>query len=107
VAPGFAPFLMKTSYELAMQRLSQSSPSPRLSDEKKKALADLDSRYKAKIAEREIALGAELATAGEKGDFEAMEKARQRLADERRKLQAELEEKKEQVRQESKPSGSR
>jgi hypothetical protein len=90
---------MKTAYELAMERLGASSPPVKLSAEQKQALAELDSLYKAKIAEREIALKGELGAAEEKGDFEAMEKAREQLASERKKLLAELEAKKEQVRQ--------
>jgi hypothetical protein len=89
---------MKTAYELAMERLGRASPLVKLSEEQKKALAELDSVYKAKIAEREIALQGELAVAEGKGDLEAMQKAQQQLVAERRKLQAELEEKKERVR---------
>jgi hypothetical protein len=89
---------MKTAYELAMERLGKASPPARLSDDQKKALAELDAVYKAKTAEREIALDAELAKAEAQGDSEAMEKIRQQMAGERRKLQADLEDKKEQVR---------
>ena len=46
---------MKTAYELAMERLGRASPLAKLSEEQRKALAELDSVYKAKIAEREIA----------------------------------------------------
>jgi hypothetical protein len=90
---------MKTAYELAMERLSKGAPSIPLTPEQKAALADLDSSCKAKIAQREIALQGERAKAAEAGDPEAMAKAEQQLADERRKLLAELEEKKQQVRQ--------
>ena len=43
---------MKTAYELAMERLNKSGPSVKLSDARKKELAELDSKYAAKIAER-------------------------------------------------------
>ena len=89
---------MKTAYELAMERLSKTTPSARLTGEQKKALADLDSQYAAKIAEREIFFNADTAKAHDGGDEEALEKARQQLASERVRLKAELEEKKERVR---------
>jgi hypothetical protein len=87
---------MKTAYELAMERLNKNAPTVKLSEAQKKELADLDSRYAAKIAEREIALNGEIAKAA--GDFEKKESFREQLITERRKLQAELEEKKEQAR---------
>jgi hypothetical protein len=87
---------MKSSYELAMERLNQTAPTVKLSAARKKQLAELDSRYAAKIAEREIALNDEMAKVAD--DFEKAGQLRQQLANERRKLQAELEDKKEQVR---------
>lgn len=90
---------MKSAYELAMERLSKQSPQVKLTDEQKKELAELDSRYAAKVAEREIFLKGELAKAAEKGDFEACEQLEKQLVSERKTLQVELEEKKEQVRQ--------
>ena len=87
---------MKSSYELAMERLNKTSPSVKLTDAQKKQLAELDSKYTAKIAEREIALETEIAKAAD--DFEKEESLREQLVNERKKLQAELEEKKEQVR---------
>jgi hypothetical protein len=93
---------MKSAYELAMERLNKTSPVARLTDKQKKKLAELDSKYQAKIAEREIGLKDEITRASEKGDWEGVEKLEKQLAAERKKLQAELEEKKEQVRQRAK-----
>jgi hypothetical protein len=87
---------MKTAYELAMERLNKNAPGVKLSDARKKELAELDSKYAAKIAEREIALNAEIAKAAD--DFEKEESLREQLVVERKKLQAELEEKKEKIR---------
>ena len=89
---------MKSAYELAMERLNKQGPSVKLSDAQKKELAELDSRYAAKIAEREIFLKGELAKAAEKVDFEACELLEKQIVSERKKFQAELEEKKEAVR---------
>ena len=89
---------MKSAYELAMERLSKTSPTVKLTDAQKAAIADLESRYKAKIAEREIGLQDEIARAQSAGNFEEVGKLQQQLADEKKKLQVELEEKKEAVR---------
>lgn len=88
---------MKTAYELAMERLSKSGPAAKLSDAQKNELAELDAKYAAKIAEREIALNTEIAKAA--GDFAKEESLREQLITDRKKLQAELEDKKEQVRE--------
>lgn len=90
---------MKTAYELAMERLKKNAPTKKLTEAQKKELADLDAKYAAKTAEREIALNDEIAKAGASGDFDNVEKLRQQLVAERKQLQTELAEKKEQVRQ--------
>ena len=89
---------MKSSYELAMERLSKQAPSVKLTPEQKAQIADVDSRYKAKIAEREIFLQGQLAEAAAKGDFEALAQIERQLGSERRALEAESEEKKEAIR---------
>ena len=89
---------MKSSYELAMERLNKTAPATKLSAAKKAELAELDSKYKARIAEREIALRGETAQAAAAGDFEKVQESEKRLVIERQKLQAELEEKKDAVR---------
>jgi len=88
---------MKSSYELAMERLAKIAPAVKLTAAQKKQLAELDSRYAAKIAEREIALNGEIARAAD--DVEKEESWRDQLVNERKKLQAELEEMKARVRQ--------
>jgi hypothetical protein len=87
---------MKSSYELAMERLNKTAPTVKLTKAQKKQLAELDSAYAAKIAGREIALQAEIAKAAD--DFEKEASLREQLVTERKKLQAELEDKKERVR---------
>ncbi len=88
---------MKSAYELAMERLSKTSPTVKLSAAQKQELAELESEYAAKIAAREIALKGEIAHAAD--DVEKENAFRDQLATDRRKLQAELEDKKERVRQ--------
>jgi hypothetical protein len=89
---------MKSAYELAMERLGKSAPLPKLTEEQKQQLAELDSKYAAKIAEREIHLADEIAKAANAGDIEKMEQWQQQLVKERKALQAEREEKKEKLR---------
>jgi hypothetical protein len=90
---------MKSSYELAMERLKKASPTVKLTAAQKKELAELDSRYAAKIAEREIALKDEMQKLANAGEAEKMEAAQLQLNNDRKKLQSELEDKKERVRQ--------
>ena len=89
---------MKSAYELAMERLNKNAPSVKLTDEQKKEIAELDSLYSSKIAQREIFLKGEIAKAEMSGDFEAIEQLQKQLGSERKTMAAELEEKKEKVR---------
>ena len=89
---------MKSSYELAMERLAKQSPALKLTAAQKAQLAELDSLYKSKIAEREIALQTETAKAVDKGDYEALPKIEAQFKAEKAKIQTEWEEKKERVR---------
>ena len=90
---------MKTAYELAMERLSKSSPTTKLTEQQKKEIAELESICKAKVADREIFVKGEIAKAVDKGDAEAIEQLEKQLVSDRKTLRAELEEKKEKVRQ--------
>lgn len=89
---------MKSSYELAMERLNKSAPVVKLTAAQKKELAELDSRYAAKMAEREIGLKDEINQLSARGEFDKAAELENRLGIERKALQAELEEKKEEVR---------
>lgn len=86
---------MKSSYELAMERLNKNAPATKLTAKQKKELAELDSRYAAKIAEREIALNGQIASAD---DADKAESLREQLVFDRKKILAELEDKKQRVR---------
>ena len=79
-----------------MERLNKTMPTTKLTAKQKEQMAELESRCKARIAEREIALKTEMAKTA--GDPEAELKLQEQLAGDRKKLLAELEEKKEQVR---------
>ena len=90
---------MKTAYELAMERLNKTGPAAKITDKQKKQLAELDSKYAAKVAEREIFLKDELGKAADKGDWEAVEQLKKQIVSEKKSIAAELEEKKDSVRQ--------
>jgi len=81
-----------------MERLNKSAPATKLTTKQKEQLAELDSRYKAKIAEREIAVKDEVAKAAGGGDADKVAELQQQLVLDRKKLQIELEEKKDAVR---------
>ena len=91
---------MKSAYELAMERLNKKSPTVKLSDGKKKKLAELDSVYAAKVAERELFIKDELMKARESGDFEAFQSLERQLVADKKNLAADLEEKKNKIREE-------
>lgn len=90
---------MKTAYELAMERLSKATPTVKLTASQKQQIVELESKCKARIAEREIHLREQMDQANAAGDAEKAAKLEQELAADRRKLQADLEAKKEAVRQ--------
>jgi hypothetical protein len=89
---------MKSAYELAMERLNKASPAVKLTDKQRAELAEIDSKYAAKIAERELLLQDELRKAAVKGDIETVEQLEKQLASNRKTLEAEREEKKDKVR---------
>ena len=94
---------MKTAYELAMERLGKTSPTVKLSNEQKQEIAELESKYTAKIAERELFLKGEIVKAIDRGDEEAIGQLEKQLLSDRKSLRAECEEKKEKVRSAVKP----
>lgn len=89
---------MKSAYELAMERLAKDQPSVTLSDDQKKQLAEVDSQFKARIAEKELFLNGEIQKAGASGKFEEVESLQKQLRSEVRRLQEDCETKKEKLR---------
>lgn len=89
---------MKSAYELAMERLEKSSPIKKLSPEKLAEIQELDSIYKAKIAERETMAQAAIASARAANSPENVQMLQQTLAQELSKIRAEWEEKKDKAR---------
>ena len=85
---------MKSSYELAMERMG-GGDAP-LSDEQKKQIAEIDSRYKAKVAERKIFFEKSISEALQKENQEEVDLLRRQVAEEVASLEnkAELEKEK-------------
>ena len=79
----------KSAVELAMDRMErETGDAPRrLSEEQKKRIADIRTRYEARIAEEEIAAQSHLRAAAQTGDSAAFEEAKRRLASEKRRLE--------------------
>ena len=91
---------MKSSYELAMERLAKSDPdaAKKLTPEQKARLAEIDRVFKGKIAEREIFLKERLEAALAEGKADDIEKIKRQIADERARLEEERDDEKEKVR---------
>ncbi len=89
---------MKSAYELAMERLAKASPTLVLTDEQKTQLAEIDSTYKAKIAEKELFLKDQIQKAEDAGNFEEIEKLEKQLTSEIARLRQDCEAKKEKLR---------
>jgi hypothetical protein len=90
---------MKSAYELAMERLQKQAPSLKLTDEQKAQLAELESLYRSRLAEREIGLRDSISQAATEGNMDEVMKLEQQLAIEKQKIAEELEARKEAVRQ--------
>jgi hypothetical protein len=90
--------MMKSAYELAMERLQKGSPSVTLTAEQKAELAEIDSSFKAKIAERKIFLTDEIRKAVAAGKFDNVESLEKQLTADVIRLQEDCEHKKEKLR---------
>jgi biopolymer transport protein ExbB/TolQ len=89
---------MKSAYELAMERLQKQSPSTPLTEEQNAELAEIDSLYRSKIAEKELLLKEQIRREGQAGAAAEVERLQQQLSSELRRLQEECDQKKEEVR---------
>ncbi len=92
---------MKSAYELAMERLEESSPQAKVSDEKKAEIAAVDEKFRAKIAEREVFLADLLVKAQREGDYHEMAQLETQKAREIASLKSDCEAAKEKVREAS------
>ncbi len=91
---------MKSAYELAMERSDDGDGKP-LTDEQKEQIAEIDSKYKAKIAERKIVLEKSVQDAIAQGKHEEADTISRQLADEIAGLEDKAEAEKEKIRNKS------
>jgi hypothetical protein len=89
---------MKSAYELAMERLAKEQPIVTLTDDQKKQLAEIDSQFKARIAEKELFLKGEIAKAQSSGKSDEIESLQKQLTSEIKRFQEDCEEKKAKLR---------
>lgn len=89
---------MKSAYELAMEKLEQSAPSVKLTDEARAQLADIDEKFRAKIAERELFLDDLIAKATSEGRISELPEISEQKTREIAKLERQREEAKEKLR---------
>ena len=81
-----------------MERLEKESPTQELTEEQKAKLSELSKVYEAKIADKELFLNGEIAKAEAAGEFDQIEQLTKQLASERKVLEEELEQNKNEVR---------
>jgi hypothetical protein len=85
---------MKSAYELAMERLEKKEPTKKLTESQKSRIAEINSLYGSRIAERETFLQGEIVKEKMKGDMTAVAQIQDQLARDVRRLHVEWEEKK-------------
>lgn len=91
---------MKSAYELAMERLNKADPqsSKKLTKEQKERIAEIDKIYRAKIAEKEIALEPKIQATRFAGEAETADQLQAELRKETQNLKDQMEREKEKVR---------
>jgi hypothetical protein len=91
---------MKSAYELAMERLKSKDSTDRkeLTEEQKVEIAEVDKKFTAKAAERQIFLNKQVAEAEMSGNYEEMEALRKQLRSELAIIEEEKEEAKKKIR---------
>jgi hypothetical protein len=84
---------LKSAWELALEKLNaqEAAPVERLSEDQKKAIAEIRARYKAKVAEAEIAAESHIKQLVQTGAFDQIEAVRRKLVDDRNRLNREME----------------
>lgn len=93
---------IKSAFELAMERLKQEEPdAPDLTETQKRELAAIDRETGAKVAEQEILFRSRIQAASANRNLEEVEKLRQELATEIRRIRDRGETRKEEVRRQA------
>lgn len=90
---------MKSAYERAMERFGDGEPIVSLSDEQKAALAEVSSKYQAKIAEKELFLDNLIKQATEVNNFSEITQLEEQKRREIAKLESERDAEKDKIRE--------
>ncbi len=93
---------MKSAYELALERLEKQAPTQKLTEAQKTEIAEIESVARARLAEKEVFLGEQIAKARAAGQIDEVAAIEKQLAAEARRIREECESKKERVRAEAK-----
>lgn len=89
---------MKSAYELAMERLEKEKPVKALTEAQKEEISQVENRFKAKIAEKEVFLQGLIEKAEAEQNLEELLALKSQLASEVNRIKADMEEAKEKVR---------
>ena len=89
---------MKSAYELAMERLNQSEPEIKLTNEQREQLAAIDEKFKAKMAERELFLTDFIKKATMEGNYLELQELETQKTREISSLKEECESEKDKIR---------
>ena len=89
---------MKSSYELAMERMGGDHTQKVLSVSQKEKIAEITNKYDAKIAEKKIFLEKSIQEEIERGNQDEAEKIRSQLASEIVSLEEKADKEKDQIR---------
>lgn len=95
---------MKSSYELAMERLNAQDPkaSISLTEQQRETLSEIDRKFKAKIAERDLFLKRQLEQVRQQDDRDQEQQILRQLASEKELLNEEMEHEKDKIRNQGK-----
>lgn len=85
---------MKSAYERAMERFGGEEATPKLNDEQKAQIAEINNIYEAKIAERQTFLSSKIAEARATDNFGEVEQLEKQLSSDVHVLKEEWEAKK-------------
>ena len=89
---------MKSAYDRAMERFGGDEPIAKLSDEQKAALAEVDDKFNARKAEKELFLDEQLKKAIETANYVEMEQIEEQKRRELGKIEKDREAEKDAIR---------
>lgn len=94
------PDELKSALEIALEKIQEQEETEvkKLTDEQREAISEIRKKYQARIAEAEINHQSRIRKAVESGAFDQIEKLKEQMVEEKRRLTAEMERKVEKAR---------